>query len=141
MSYARYGTTKRFYVNPGELRTKIKCYAKTTTYVPGQGQTSTWEPSGDFNCKWTGSYGARVMEAQALGVSDSATVTMRFAAALYAKLRTEQVVVIKNADPTAIVDGKPDKNNPNVYELWGGVDNAKEENRYMEFRVRRYEGW
>jgi hypothetical protein len=50
-----------------------------------------------------------------------------------------QVVIIKNADSTAIVDDVPDKNNPNVYELWGGVDNVKEENQYMEFRVRRYE--
>jgi hypothetical protein len=58
---------------------------------------------------------------------------------VYAKLRTEQVVVIKNADATAMADGAPDKNNPNVYELWGGVDNVKEENRFMEFRVRRYE--
>jgi len=65
---------------------------------------------------------------------------MRYAPRLCESLRTEHVVVIKNADAAAIKNGVPDKNNPNVYELWGGVDNVKEENRYMEFRVRRYEG-
>ena len=47
--------------------------------------------------------------------------------------------MVKNADDTAIVKEEPDSNNPNVYELWGGVDNVREENQYMEFRVRRYE--
>lgn len=80
------------------------------------------------------------MEAQALGVNDSATIMMRYTPDLYTKFRTEQVIVIKNADSTAIKDGVPDKNNPNVYELWGGVDNVLEKNQFMEFRVRRYEG-
>jgi hypothetical protein len=75
-----------------------------------------------------------------LGVNDSATIRTFYNPAVYGKLRTEQVVVIKNADATAIVDGIPDKNNANVYELWGGVDNVREENRFLEFRVRRYEG-
>lgn len=128
------------YVNAGELRTRIKFYVKKSAYTPGQGQTATWEQTEVNYCKWTGSYGDRAIAAQALGVNDSATVMMRYAPGLYESLRTEQVVVIKNADATAIKSGVPDKNNPNVYELWGGVDNVKEENQYMEFRVRRYEG-
>lgn len=125
--------------------TPVKFYAKTTEYIPGQGQTSTWAlvKSGTYDtfyCEWTGTFGERALRAQALGVSDSATVRTFYAPALCEKLRTEQVVVIKNADATAIVEGVPDKNNPNVYELWGGVDNVKEENQYLEFRVRRYEG-
>lgn len=128
------------FVNAGELRTRIKCYVKKSSYVSGEGQTTVWEPSEVFMCKWTGSYGERAMEAQALGVNDSATIMTRYTPDLYAKLRTEQVIVIKNADSTAIKDGVPDKNNPNVYELWGGVDNVLEKNQFMEFRVRRYEG-
>jgi hypothetical protein len=125
--------------------TPVKFYAKTTTYVSGQGQTTTWSlvASGaysTFYCEWTGSFGDRALSAEALGVKDSATVRTFYNPTLYAKLRTVQVVVIKNADPTAIVGGVPNKNNPNVYELWGGVDNVKEENQFMEFRVRRYEG-
>ena len=125
--------------------TPVNFYAKETTYVPGQGQTETWEliVSGTYNtfyCEWKGSFGDRAMTAQALGVNDSATIRTFYNPVIYAKLRTVQVVVIKNADSTAIVDGVPDRNNPNVYELWGGVDNVLEENQYMEFRVRRYEG-
>ncbi len=125
--------------------TPVKFYAKETAYVPGQGQTDTWAlvTSGiydTFYCEWTGTFGERALRAQALGVSDSATVRTFYSPAVYAKLRTEQVVVVKNADETAIVDGVPDKNNPNVYELWGGADNVKEDNRFIEFRVRRYEG-
>lgn len=125
--------------------TPIQCYAKANTYVPGTGQEDTWSliTSGDFStfyCEWAGSFGDRALSAQALGVKDSATIRTFYIPALYAKLRSVQVVIIKNADATAIVSGKPDRANPNVYELWGGVDNVKEENQFMEFRVRRYEG-
>ena len=126
--------------------TPVKYYSKETTYISGQGTSTTWSliASGDYStfcCEWTGSYGDRAMSAEALGVKDSATIRTFYNPTVYAKLRTAQVVVLKNADSTAIVGGVPDKNNPNVYELWGGVDNAKEENQFMEFRVRRYEGW
>jgi hypothetical protein len=125
--------------------TPIKFYAKTTEYIPGQGQTTTWTliTSGvysTFFCEWQGSYGERALSAEALGVKDFATVRTFYNPTIYDKLRTEKVVVIKNADAAAIVSGVPDKNNPNVYELWGGVDNVLEKNHFMEFRVRRYEG-
>jgi len=120
-------------------------YAKEGAYVPGQGATKTWVlvKSGDYDtfyCEWTGTFGDRAISAEALGVKDSATVRTFFNPTVYAKLRSVRVVVVKNADATAIIKDEPDKNNPNVYELWGGVDNVKEENRYLEFRVRRYEG-
>lgn len=125
--------------------TPVNFYAKDTNYISGQGQSAAWSliSSGTYStfyCEWQGSFGDRAMSAQALGINDSATVRTFYNPTVYAKLRTTQVVVIKNADATAIVNGVPDKNNPNVYELWGGVDNVKEENQYMEFRVRRYEG-
>ncbi len=126
--------------------TPVKFYAKKEgTYVAGQGATSTWElvASGTYNtfyCEWTGTYGDRAISAEALGVKDSATVRTFYNPDVYEKLKREQVVVIKNTDSTAIVGGVPDKKNHNVYELWGGVDNVKEENQYLEFRVRRYEG-
>lgn len=125
--------------------TPIKLYAKTTTYISGQGESTSWAliasaSISTFYCEWLGSFGDRAMSAEALGVKDSATVRTFYNPDIYAKLRTVQVVVLKNADTTGIVAGVPDKNNPNVYELWGGVDNVKEENQFMEFRVRRYEG-
>lgn len=120
-------------------------YAKDGEYTPGQGATKTWEiiQSGEYNvfyCEWTGTFGDRAMTASAIGVNDSATVRTFFNPVIYEKLRTEKVIIAKNIDPYALKDGVPDKNNPNVYELWGGPDNVREENRFLEFRVRRYEG-
>ena len=120
--------------------TPVRFYAKETAYIPGQGQNSTWEDIGLLFCEWKGAFGDRVTAAQALGVKDSATIRTFYHPEIYQKLRTVQVVVVKNNDTAAIKDGKPDKNNPNVYELWSGVDNANEENQFIEFRVRRYEG-
>jgi len=125
--------------------TPVQFYAKESVYVPGQGQTAQWTPivtdgNGVFYCEWKGSYGDRAMTAQAMGVNDSATVRTFYNPVIYEKLRTVQVVIIKNADNTAIVNGVPNKNNPNCYELWGGVDNVAEENQFMEFKTRRYEG-
>ena len=122
--------------------TPIKFYAKVTAYVPGQGNTTTWQEiiNNSLYCEWKGSFGDRALSAEALGVKDSATIRMTFNPTIYDKLRTEKVLIIKHADASAIVGGVPNKNNPNVYELWGGVDNVKEERQFMEFKVRRYEG-
>ncbi len=116
-------------------------YAKTASYVSGQGTASTWTKVIDdaFYCEWRGGYGDRALAAEAVGVSDMATIRTFYHPTVYEKLRGAEVVVIKNADATAIVSGAPDKNNPNVYELWGGVDNVEEADQFMEFRVRRYE--
>lgn len=54
---------------------------------------------------------------EALGVKDSATIRTFYHPGIHAKLKSVQVIVVKNADATAIVDGIPNKNNPNIYEL------------------------
>lgn len=136
----------------------IKFYAAVSEYVKGVGQTETWQEIGTLYGEWRGSFGDRRLNAQALGVSDSATVRTFFHPEIYSKMKTNRAVVIKNADATAFkydepttgedepldvgepTTGEPDKLNPNCYEVWGGVDNVLEANQYMEFSVRRYEG-
>lgn len=125
--------------------TPLKFYYKGTTYVPGQGNISSWIKleSGNYDtfyCEWKGSYGDAVLAAANMGVKDFATIRTFYNPIIYEKLKTLAVVVIKNADANAIVDGEIDKNNMNVYELWGGIDNISEQNQFMEFKVRRYEG-
>lgn len=125
--------------------TPIKFFTKETTYIPGQGNATTWQELDSdgydtFYCEWRGSFGDRAMSAEALGVKDSATIRTFYNPNIYEKLRTVQVIVAKNG-ANILVDGVPDKNNSDCYELWGGVDNVLEENRFMEFRVRRHEGW
>jgi hypothetical protein len=120
--------------------TPIVFYVSVSEYVKGVGQTETWQEIGALYGEWKGSFGDRRLNAQALGVSDSATVRTFYHPEIYQKLKTCRTVVVKNADPTAIENGEPDKLNPNCYEVWGGVDNVLEANQYMEFSVRRYEG-
>ena len=120
--------------------TPIVFYTSISEYVPGVGQTETWQEIGTLYGEWRGSFGDRRLNAQALGVSDSATVRTFYHPDIYSKMKTNRTVAIKNADATAIKDGEPDKLNPNCYEVWGGVDNVLEANQYMEFSVRRYEG-
>ena len=124
--------------------TPIKLYTKETTYIPGQGNTTTWQELDSdgykvFYCEWRGSFGDRALSAEALGIKDSATIRAFYNPNIYNKLRAVQVTVAKNG-ADILKDGQPDKNNPDCYELWDGVDNVKEDNQFLEFRVRRYEG-
>jgi hypothetical protein len=121
--------------------TPLYYYAGESAYVPGTGATKTWTkiiPDALY-AEWRGGYGDRAIAAESLGVSDMATVRTFFHPDVYEKMNRKQVVVVKNSDNGALKNGLPEKNNPNVYELWGGVDNVANENQFMEFRVRRYE--
>lgn len=125
--------------------TPLKFYYKGNTYVQGQGNVIEWievvtDGNSTFYSEWKGGYGDAVVTANTIGIKDWATIRMFFNPFVYEKLKTVSVAVIKNADAAAIVDGEINKNNMNVYELWGGVDNVLEQNQYMEFKVRRFEG-
>lgn len=125
--------------------TPLNFYYKSTTYTQGEGNVTTWnklvtDGADTFFSEWKGGYGDAVVTANSIGVKDWATIRTFFNPTIYEKLKTTAVAVIKNADQAAIVDGEINKNNMNVYELWGGVDNVLEQNQYLEFKVRRYEG-
>lgn len=124
--------------------TPLKFYSKESVYVPGQGNSSSWVEiaSGEYStfyCEWKGGFGDAVFTAANIGIKEWGTVRTFYNPDIYEKLRAVSVLVIKNADGSAIVDGEIDKNNMNVYELFGGIDNVLEENQFMEFKVRRYE--
>lgn len=113
-----------------------------SSYIQGEGQSTRWSkvlPNPLF-AEWRGSFGDRAISAQAVGVSDMATIRTFYHPELCEKLRRARVLVVKNGDRTAITDGKADRFNPNLYELWGGVDDVDESHQVLEFRVRRYEG-
>ncbi len=140
---AIFNNTNPLKFNPN---TPIKYYYKKTEYVPGKGNITVWKEikSDDytvFYCEFKTMYGDRALSAEALGVKHSATIRTFYNPIIKEKLERVQTLIVKNLDDTAFVDGKPDKNCPNLFEVWGGVDNVLEENQFMEFRVRRYEGW
>ena len=129
--------------------TPVSFWEKISTYVPGEGNSTTWELYTEgamsvFPCEWRGKFGYgkrgnETYDGDAEGVIDRATIRMPFIPGLYDKLRTSCVVVIKGADDEGVVNGEPDPGNPNVYEAYGGIDNIYEENQYVEFHVHRYE--
>ena len=129
--------------------TAVSFWSKTSTYTPGQGNTTTWTLYTEgamsvFPCEWRGKFGYgkrgnETYDADAEGVVDRAQIRMPFIPGLYDKLRTGTVVILKGDDQSGLVDGEPDPGNPNVYEAYGGIEDLYEERQYMEFHVHRYE--
>lgn len=109
-------------------------YRQTTSYEHGSGAESSWERIGSLPCAWTNAFGDRAVQAQSLGVLESATVRTFWHPDIYDALRRSRVLVVKHDNGEL-----PDMKHGDVYELWGSVDNVAEENAFMEFRVRRYE--
>lgn len=139
---AIFNNTNPLKFNPS---TPIKIYTRKTDYIPGKGNVTTWQELNSdgykvFYCEWRTMYGDRALTAETMGIKESATIRTFYNPNIYNKITRVQTLIVKNLDETAFVEGQPDKDNPNLYELWGGVDNILEENRFMEFRVRRYEG-
>lgn len=125
--------------------TPIQIYTKETEYVKGKGNITSWKKLKSdrydtFYCEWKTMFGDRALHAESLGVRNSATIRTYYNPNIYNKITRIEALIVKNMDKTAFKDGIPDKNCPNLFEIWGGVDNVKEENQFMEFRVRRYEG-
>lgn len=129
--------------------TAVSFWEKVSSYIPGQGNTSTWTLYTEgamsvFPCEWRSKFGYgrrgnETFDADAEGVIDRAAVRMPFIPGLYNKLRTGAMVVIKGTESSSLIDGEPNPADPNVYETYGGIDNIYEENQYIEFPVHRYE--
>lgn len=125
--------------------TPYSVYAKTAMYTLGSGAESSWpvvESDGKsvFYCEWRSSRGEDEAAAQAAGVTTSARVRAFYNPAVFEALSSRTAVIVKNAGADALKDGAPDKDNPDVYELWGGVDDVLGEKLFIEFTVRRYAG-
>ena len=130
--------------------TAVKIFYKTKQYAAGTvGTKASWEifrSSLDsytlevFWVDWRGSYGTQQVKAMSLGVYDLCTVRMDYHPALYRLLQTREVILIKNASAVAIdVAGNPILSDPDVYSVWGAVDDIRNRQNIMEFQVRRYE--
>lgn len=122
--------------------TPLWFYQLTSTYTPGEGQTEAWALvlADPLYCEWTGGYGAVAIEAATRGINDFATVKTFYHPTIYTAAQTQRIVVVRNSITNALADGIPNASNPNVYELWGAIDNIKMENQKMEFKAKRFEG-
>lgn len=119
--------------------TPILFYQKTATYVSGSGYNTSWTYLGRLYCEWRGAHGSESVAAQAAGVKYEATIRTFYHPDIYNALASSAVLIVKNADSNAFSEGVPVKSNPNLFQLTGGVDNFREDNHFLEFRVRRYE--
>lgn len=129
--------------------TAVRIFYQVSSYQPGQvGASKQWQQFtssvGDktldvFWTDWQGSFGSQQMQAMSIGVTDLCTVRMDYHPELYRLLRTKEVLFIKDAAEDAIADGAPVQNHPDVYAVYGAVDDIRSMRRVMEFKVRRWE--
>ncbi len=130
--------------------TAVKFYYKTKQYQTGivgtkNKWTKFWSSIDDtdldvFWVDWQGSYGSQQLKAMSMGVYDLCRLRMDFHPEIYRMLQTREVIIIKNASRTAINEaGEPILSDPDVYTLWGAVDDIGNRRRIMEFKVRRFE--
>jgi len=129
--------------------TAVQFYFRQRVYTAGQvGTTDSWirfrsligeNVIETFWTDWQGSYGSQQIQAMSMGVYDLCTLRMDYHPDLYALLRTREALIIKNASPTAVIGGVPVRSHPDVYTLWGAVDDVRSMRKVMEFKVRRFE--
>ncbi|MEG1609260.1 MAG: hypothetical protein RR348_05275 [Clostridia bacterium] len=125
-------------------RTLIKFATQNTVYTAGEGSTTSWQtisvPLGNdelgnqivtdcFYCEWLNSYGNTAIEQQADGVIRSARVRMTFVLAIYNALISGDVRIYKNG----VADDK------HTFCLASAADNYIEDNKMLEFQVKKYE--
>lgn len=109
-------------VNAGELRTSIEIQEHTETTTPNGFSQKTWRnvraDGRRYRCKWVNAHGREALEAKQLGLTEPATLTMRYTPKLTPECR--------------ILRG----NDPSPYEVIS-IDNVENQNRFLEVKVQR----
>jgi hypothetical protein len=93
----------------------------------------------NFFCEWLNIYGTEYIIAQQKNVEYNAKIRMVYNPFLYTILKKKYIYIAKNGE-NIFKDDRPDKNNTNCFVIFGTVENIREQNKIMEFKVRRYEG-
>lgn len=125
-------------------RTLVKFAIQKSTYIEGEGACTDFElvqvpigfdENGEqiltdcFYCEWLGSYGANAIQQQADGIIQPARLRMPYVKAVYDALQTKDCKIYKY--------GKQDEQN--TFCLNSAADNYLEQNKMLEFQVKRYE--
>lgn len=115
----------------GELRTPIRVFRPDKTLdehgkaqtdsegYPIEREINVFGPGGVRHVKWESAWGREVYEARQAGVTEPATVTMRYTRAV-----TPDCIVYKGDDP------RP-------YEIISGINDVDERHQWIEFKVQR----
>ncbi len=125
-------------------RTLVKFAIQKSTYIEGEGACTEFElvqvPIGFdennnpiltdcFYCEWLGSYGANAIQQQADGIILPARLRMPYVKAVYDALQQKDCRIYKY--------GKMDADN--TFCLNSAADNYLEQNKMLEFNVKRHE--
>lgn len=125
-------------------RTLIKFAVQCTEYEAGKGATTSWKPiqaqigtdekgapimTDCFYCEWLGSYGATAIQQQSDGVIRPARVRMPYVKRVYDALITSDVRIYLHG----IAD------DAHTFGLASAADNYIEQNKMLEFQVKKYE--
>lgn len=125
-------------------RTLVKFAVQCTEYEEGKGVTTVWKPicvqigtddygapimSDCFYCEWLGSYGAAAIQQQADGVIRPARVRLTYVKRLYDALL--------NSDVKIYLHGLAD--DAHTFKLASAADDILQENKTLEFQVKKYE--
>lgn len=110
---------------PGELRTRIRILAPKDNPSGGGYRNPAYEniyPDGrTIRCKWVAAFGAEAVQAQSLGLKETATLTLRY----NPKITSDCIVTTG--------DGESVK----TYDLMSPPNDVGGAHRWMELRVKR----
>ena len=114
-------------VTPGEMRTRIRILAPTENKdaegYKHPSYTNIYPDDRTIRCKWISAFGTEAVQAQSLGLKDTATLTLRYDPRIHGDCIVQ------------LGDGKTKK----LYEIISPPNDIGDMHRYMELRVKRRE--
>lgn len=112
-------------VAPGEMRTRIRILrpvdAPDAEGYPNPGYANIYPDDRTIRCKWVAAFGTEAVQAQSLGLTDTATLTLRYDPRI-----TPECVVQVGTGETA-----------RNYEIISPPNDVAGAHRWMELRVKR----
>lgn len=110
---------------PGELRTRILVLTPTDHMDAEKYSNTTYEnihpDNRSIRCKWVTAYGMESVQAQSIGLTDVATLTLRY------NPKITNDCIIKRVD------------NGKCYEIVGPANDVKDAHKWLEIRISRRE--
>lgn len=109
----------------GQMRTRIRILApsekKDAEGYKNSGYANIYPDDRTIRCKWVSAYGAEAVQAQSLGLTDPATLTLRYDPRI-----TADCVIVKGQGKAAC-----------QYEIVGQPNDVGDAHRWLELRVKR----
>lgn len=110
--------------DPGEMRTRVRILrpvdAPDAEGYTNPSYTNIYPDGRTIRCKWIAAFGTEAVQAQSLGLADTATLTMRYDPRI-----TPDCVLVKCSDADQ------------YYEIISPPNDVAGAHRFMEIRVKR----